>query len=584
VVETRSGGQVVNWDKRTVEDHGLIKMDILGLSTLDILQLCANYIKERHFKTVDFMRLPLDDERVLKAFARGETVGVFQYESGGMRKLLTQLAEGGPLTFEDLVAVTALFRPGPLDAGMCDDYVAIKQGTKTPYYEHPNVRAALEPTMGVIIYQEQVMQICRDVSGFTMTEADHVRKAMGKKDKDKMAEWGEKFVQGAATVSGMGEFQAKALWEKLAGFAAYGFNRSHAVEYAVISWWSMWCKVNYPAEFFAAAMSTVDKDDKLSTLMLDARRCHIEVLPPDINLSTNRIEIRGERELIAPFQAVKGISENASKAIMHLRDLAGGKFNNMAQLEALVTANKMGAKCNKTHRERLEKVGAFHSTDGGPAPTHEDRLKDRLDLMPGFTIDTVKATRAIVADTYVMSRMIRLQEDAKICTACSLAGHKHVASRTGRTPKFMVVFDSPTYAEDKAEKMFEGDMADYFKAALKDAGVSLNDGHYTALVRAMKPKGAKTLTTEQINGCSNFLLQEIDLLKPPVIVAMGSAAVKFFAPGIKGNPSELIGKVVFDSKRDASIVFGLNPGQVFHDPAKVALLETVARKIADLIV
>lgn len=584
VVETRNGSQVVNWDKRTVEDHGLIKMDILGLTTLDILQRCAEYVKVRHFKTIDFLKLPLDDKQVLKNFGAGHTVGVFQYESAGMRRLLTQLQEGGNLTFDDLVAVTALFRPGPLDAGMCDEYVAIKQGKQAPYYEHPNIEAALKPTLGVIIYQEEVMQICRDVAGFNMTEADNVRKAMGKKDAAKMAEYKDKFIAGALAVSGMGDYQAGNLWDKLAGFAAYGFNKSHAVEYAIVSWWSMWCKTYYPAEFFAAAMSVIDDNDKLATLMSDARRVDIEVLPPDINASSGRIEIRGERELVAPFQAVKGISENAANAIVELRRLNGGKIDNMAQLAALVGLHKMGGKCNTAHREKLNRVGAFHSTDGGFPPLHMSRLKDRLELMPGFTVDTVKADRVIINDAFTLSKVIRIAADAQDCTSCSLNGTKHVKPRMGKTPKFMVVFDNPTWQEDKAGQMLEGDNANVFKTALKDAGISANDGYYTALVKAQKTKGQKALTAEQINGCSVHLLAEIEALKPPVIVAMGSAAIRFFAPAIKIAPADLVGKVIFDPKRDASIVFGLSPGQVFFDPSKVTLLETVARKIADLVV
>lgn len=600
VVETRSGGQVTNWDKYTVEDHGLIKMDILGLTTLDILKRCAEYVQVRHFKTIDFLKLPLDDELVLRNFGQGHTVGVFQYESAGMRKLLTSLREGGPLSFDDLAAVTALFRPGPLDAGMCDEYTAIKQGKQLPYYEHPNVEAALKPTFGVIIYQESVMQICRDLSGFTFAEADNVRKAMGKKDPVKMAEYRQKFIDGALSVSAMGDYQAGNLWDKLAGFAAYGFNKSHAYAYTVVSYQSMWLKTYYPAEFFAAAMSIVDDDAKLAALMIDAKRCDIDVLPPDINVSTDRIEIRGERELIAPFQAVKGISESTAASIATLRremikgtaydqdtkthlPAQPGGFTSLANMVAILTALKRGAKCNVAVRSKLERVGAFHSTDGGLAPMDPGRLKDRLELMPGFTVDTVKADRVIVNDAFTVSRIIRIAADADACSKCDLKGSTHVRSRMGKTPKFMVVFDVPSWQEEKAGQMLEGDNAAAFKAALKDAGISANHGYYTSLIKAAKPKGQKMLTTDQINACSGYLLEEIEVLKPPVIVAMGSAAIKFFAPTIKGNPSDLIGKVVFDPKRDASILFGLNPAQVFFDPSKVVLLETVARKIAELI-
>ena len=188
---------VVSWDKTIVEDWGLIKMDILGLSTLDVLRFATRYIRERHGKRINLLKVRLDDEEVLRAFGKGETVGVFQFEGAGMRKLLKDLATRAPLTFEDITAATALYRPGPIDAGLVDQFVAVKQGKMYPEYDHPTVEPALKETYGVITYQEQVMQVCRDLAGFTMTEADHIRKAMGKKDKEKMATYGEQFVAGA---------------------------------------------------------------------------------------------------------------------------------------------------------------------------------------------------------------------------------------------------------------------------------------------------------------------------------------------------------------------------------------------------
>lgn len=581
-VETRSGSQVVTWDKRTVESWGLIKIDILGLSTLDILAVGAQYVAERHGKKIDYLKLRLDDAKVLQAFSAGDTVGIFQFESAGMKRLLRELGLSGKLEFEDLVATTALFRPGPLDAGLCDQYIQIKQGIRPISYDHPSMENALKATYGVLIYQEQVMQICRDVAGFTMTEADNVRKAMGKKDAAKMAEYQEKFTEGAKSVSGMSVLVAESLWKTIEGFAAYAFNRSHSVEYSVISWWGMWLKTYYPAEFYAAAMSVIDNEDKLTPLVMDARSKGIQVLPPDINGSTNRIEIRSDTELLAPFQAVKGISEDSAKAITELRTLVGG-FTSRAHAEEMIEKHKYGRKFNSRARDRLETVGGFFSTDGGLPPMDTKRLKDRLENMPGFTVDAVKAERGITNDAPAISRIIRLVEETKGCTGCTLKGTKHAAPRMGKTPKFMVVFDSPTWQEEKAGKMLEGDGAAYLKAALKDAGLSANDGYWTALVKATKAKGQKMLTNEQINGCSGYLTREIEILKPPVIVAMGSNAVRFLAPDFKGNPADLVGKVVFDPKLDASIVFGINPAQIAFDPSKVTLLQTVCATISELV-
>jgi DNA polymerase-3 subunit alpha len=197
VVETRGESPVVNWDKRVVEDFGLIKMDLLGLSTLDTLDICRTYVKERHGITIDYLKLPLDDKLTMDAFSRGDTTGVFQLESSGMKNLLRNLAKGGALTFEDITAATALYRPGPMDSGLMDDFVAIKQGYKSISYDHPNLENALKDTYGVIVYQEQVMQAARDLAGYSMAEADKLRKIIGKKQKDEMAEQKGKFVAGA---------------------------------------------------------------------------------------------------------------------------------------------------------------------------------------------------------------------------------------------------------------------------------------------------------------------------------------------------------------------------------------------------
>lgn len=198
VVETRSSSAVVCWDKRTVEDFGLVKLDILGLSTLDVLFIAAGYVKDRHGVEVDYLKLPLEEDDIMDAFGRGETTGVFQFESGGMRRLLKDLAKGGRLTFEDITAATALYRPGPMDSGLLDDYVAIKQGIRTPSYDHPCLEDVLSDTYGVVIYQEQTMALSRTLCGFTATEADNLRRAIGKKDLKKMAEMKPRFVEGAS--------------------------------------------------------------------------------------------------------------------------------------------------------------------------------------------------------------------------------------------------------------------------------------------------------------------------------------------------------------------------------------------------
>lgn len=581
VVETRSGGlPCVNWDKRVVEDWGLIKMDVLGLSTLDVLEIAKSYIKDRHGVTIDYTSLPLEESDVMEAFGRGDTTGVFQFESPGMKGLLRNLAMGGKLTFEDITAATALYRPGPMDSGLMDDFVQIKQGMKLPFYDHPSMEPALKDTYGVMVYQEQVMQIARDLSGFSLAEADHLRKAMGKKDKEKMAEQRDKFVKGAETTSGMDKRTAEDLFDKIEAFAGYGFNRSHAVEYSIISYWTMWVRVRYPAEYFAACLS-IAKEEKLPGLVTDARKYGIEILPPDINKSSDKFTIPDNDHILAPFSAVKGVSEMTARRIVALRDGAGGVFKDEEQFRSM--AAERGSKVNIRVVENLNLVGALVPIQpAGTLPArHLDRRKDQTMLMPGLIIDAVKSSReADLGNKFLRTKIVHLVQDYKDCKDCDLAGQIHPIVRAKTKVKFMVVTDSPTWQEEQEQRMLEGDSADFVKRAIKSAGLSPHDGYFTSLVKAKK--NDKFLTNGQINGCRKWLEKEIELIKPAIIVALGSAAVKNFVPGAK-NVAELAGKVIYDPKLDANIVCGINPVQLVFDPTKEEILETVFEKVAEIL-
>jgi DNA polymerase-3 subunit alpha len=587
VVETHRGEPVVNWDKVFVEDLGLVKMDVLGLSTLDVIGLALKYIEQRHRITIDMTTLPLDDPKTLDSFAEGQTVGVFQFESSGMRTLLKDLGMGGKLTFEDLAAATSLYRPGPKDSGLLDDYVAIRQGLKRPYYEHPNMIPALETTGGVMVYQEQVMQITRDLCGFSAAEADAARKAMGKKDKDKMEALRAKFVAGAQSHSGMESRPANGLFDKIMNFAAYAFNRSHAVEYSVISYWTMWLKVNYPAEFYAAGL-TILGDDKLEGLVRDARKREIEVMPPRINTSTQRFEIidglkeRSEKlpnaVLIAPFSRVKGISENTAQSILEARNKAG-KFLSRKHLEGIVNRTKV----NVRHRDALDKVGAFHGIEPGSLPPlHPDRRKDQMALMPGLIIDMVKADRAIVTGEAIKNILIsEVVRPVQSCKGCSLSGGVHPMPRLGAKAKFMVVTDCPNYSEEAENKMFSGKASGFLREALNSAELKAADAYFTSLVKS--PKSGKLLSNEQINGCAGYLMKEIEILKPPVILALGSSTVNYLVPGLKGGVQEHTGRVHYNPKLDANIVIGFNPAMIAFDSSKQTALNEILATVAELV-
>lgn len=583
VIETHRGEPVVNWDKVFVEDLGLVKMDVLGLSTLDVIGMAQKYIAESKGSELDLLHMPLDDEETMAAFAKGDTIGVFQFESSGMRNLLKDLGLGGKLTFEDLAAATSLYRPGPKDSGLLEDYVAIRQGLKRPYYEHENMKPALETTGGVMVYQEQVMQITRDLCGFSAAEADAARKAMGKKDKEKMEKLRVKFVDGAKSHSGMAEPIANALFDKIMNFAAYAFNRSHAVEYSVISYWTMFLKTHFPVQFYAATL-TVLGEDKIEGLVRDARKRGIEIMPPRVNMSTQRFEIISEglkdlkAVLIAPFNRIKGVSENTGQVILEARKRVG-KFTSKAHFEASVNKTK----CNKLHREALDKVGAFANIEPGQLPAlHPDRRKDQMTLMPGLIIDMVKADRHIVVADEIKKMLItEVVRPCQTCRNCSLSGGVHPVPRLGAKAKFMVVTDCPNYSEEAENKMFSGKASGFLKNAMALADLKASDGYFTSLVKS--PKSEKMLTNEQINGCIGYLKREIEILKPPVILVLGSATLSQLVPGLKGGILENQGRVHYDSKLDANIVIGFNPASIAFDSSKQQALNDLLQLVSELV-
>ena len=578
VVETRKGGQMCNWDKSVVEDFGLVKLDVLGLSNLDVLSLCKEYIYERHGIEIDYEDVPLDDPKILKAFGQGRTNAIFQFESGGFKSLLKSLAQEQELTFEDLSAATALFRPGPIDAGLLEQYVSVKQGDRLEQYPHPLTEPALKETAGVMVYQEQVMQIARDLSGFSMTEADILRKAIGKKDANLMATMGEKFIKGAMD-SGMSQNQAEDLWDDILGFAAYSFNKSHSVAYTMISYLTMWLKIKYPSEFFAASMSIL-KEEKLPGLVRDCDAAGVLIVPPDINLSTHRFEIgfdkqRDKQTLVIPFQRLKGLSTKAVDAIIEAREKrleekGSTQFTSKQEFLDMVAKRT----CNIRVQTALDEVGAFASVEPDQIPAlHPDRVKDQKIKLPGLISQEVKADRKIDVSPFVRIELEKLYLESATCCESYKRNpvvRPYLAEKIA--PKFMVVTDAPNYGEEQAGNMMTGKACKDVEAAYKAAGLKKSEGYFTSVSKMMKPKGDKKLPPQMIMDFGPILLKEIDLLKPPVIVALGNEAARFLLPDLKGGWEEIAGTTHYDVKLDCTIVIGCNPAMVYFDPERLNII------------
>ncbi len=317
-------GAVTQFDKDDVEAAGLVKFDFLGLRTLTIIDWAVKAINRRRGAAgeapLDIAALPLDDAPTYELFARGDTVAVFQFESRGMRELLKRAR---PDRFEDIIALAALFRPGPLGSGMDKDWTARKHGEAEVTYPHPLLEPVLGPTYGVIVYQEQVMQIAQVLAGYSLGGADLLRRAMGKKKPEEMAKERAKFEAGCAE-RGIDPKVATPIFDLMEKFAEYGFNKSHSAAYALVAYQTAWLKKHYPAEFMAATLSSdMDNTDKVVTFLDEARAMGLAVAPPHVNRSGYMFEAASPTAISYGLGAVKGVGHGACEAIVAERRRAG---------------------------------------------------------------------------------------------------------------------------------------------------------------------------------------------------------------------------------------------------------------------
>ena len=334
------------------EAAGLVKFDFLGLKTLTVLEKTVAFIADRG-EQIDLLNLPLADAKTFDMLSRGDTVGIFQLEGSGMREALRGLK---PDAFEDIVALVALYRPGPMEN--IPRYINCKHGRERPDYLHPQLEGILKETFGVIIYQEQVMQIAQVLSGFNLGAADILRRAMGKKNKAEMASQRDAFIKGAVA-RGVDAGQAEQIFDLVDKFAGYGFNKSHAAAYALVAWQTAYLKANYPVEFMAASMSLDSGNtDKLNLFRQDLERMGIKVLPPDINRSGADFTVEtlpdGTRAVRYALAAVRNVGQQAMEAVVAER-AASGPF-----ADAFEFANRVGAAgVNRRQLESLVRAGAF---------------------------------------------------------------------------------------------------------------------------------------------------------------------------------------------------------------------------------
>ena len=347
---------VTQFDKNDVETAGLVKFDFLGLRTLTIIQWAIDMIKEGKNVDVDISAIPLEDPKSFRTLQNAETTAVFQLESRGMKELIKRLK---PDCFEDIIALVALFRPGPLQSGMVDNFIDRKHGREEisypdAEYQHECLKEILEPTYGIILYQEQVMQIAQEMAGYSLGGADLLRRAMGKKKPEEMAKQRGTFAEGAKG-NNIDPDLAMKIFDLVEKFAGYGFNKSHSAAYALVSYQTLWLKVHYPAEFMAAVMSAdMDNTDKIVMLVDECERMGIEILPPDLNAGKYKFTVDSEGRIVYGIGAIKGVGEGPIEAIIEARETQGA-FKDLFDFCAKIDIKRV----NKRVLEKLVLAGAM---------------------------------------------------------------------------------------------------------------------------------------------------------------------------------------------------------------------------------
>ncbi len=471
--EEGGGGVVTQFDKNDVESVGLVKFDFLGLRTLTIIDWALGLIRQATGAEVDINHIPLDDKQSFDLLKACQTTAVFQLESRGMKELIKRLQ---PDCFEDIIALVALFRPGPLQSGMVDDFINRKQGRAKVEYPHPALETILKPTYGVIVYQEQVMQIAQELAGYTLGGADLLRRAMGKKKPEEMAKQRDIFITGA-TERGVAPEVSSPIFDLMEKFAEYGFNKSHSAAYALVSYQTAWLKAHYPAAFMAATMSAdMDSTDKVVPLIDECNAMGLKVQPPNVNASGYKFAVQDAKTIVYGLGAIRGAGEGAIGAIVE-ENQRGGPFKdlfdlcrrvdlkkvNRRVLEALITAGaldtigpnratlmqalpqalKLAEQDSANHRAGVADLFGFDEPDGGaggatsyleqPEWDDERRLQGEKDVL-GLYLTGHPIDRFLSELQHMVSYRLKELRPTQKKQAVTVAG-LIIASRTMNTKK-----------------------------------------------------------------------------------------------------------------------------------------------------
>jgi DNA polymerase-3 subunit alpha len=421
------GDVTSQYDMKGLEDLGLLKLDFLGLRNLTVIDNALKLIKDGG-KDIDIENIPFDDQTVYKLFTKGLTIGVFQFESSGMREFLKKLK---PTVIEDLIAMNALYRPGPMNN--IDDFIKRKHGKKEIQYLHPSMENILKETYGIIVYQEQVMQIANEIAGFSLAEADIMRRAMGKKIKKLMDELKVKFIDGAQKKNNIEPEVAKQIYELIEKFAEYGFNKSHSTAYAYVAYQTAWLKTHFPAEFMSANLtSEMSNIDRVVILINECRKMKIDVNPPDVNVSSIEFRPVNNNTISFGLNAIKNVGTKALEQIIESRK-DKKRYKSVFDFTANVTLKAV----NKKVLESLIMSGAMDSLEGNRAQKFNEievalkygqseqdaKLKNQVDLFGGAAGSTSNQSMVPTLNNIEEWPESKMLENEKEVLGMYISGH-----------------------------------------------------------------------------------------------------------------------------------------------------------------
>lgn len=605
---SRSNLIVSNWDMEDSEYMGLMKLDVLGLNTLSILNEAKNLIKQNKNQEIIFEKIPIDDQEIYKDIANGYTIGIFQMNTWSVTKLAKEIKADN---FTQLSDIIALVRPGPANSGQTDIYIKRKNGSAW-IPKHPLYEKITEKTFGVIIYQEQVMEVINKVAGLSYSTADKIRKIISKKGTTKdFIQYKNSFMEGCIKQKILSNKEAESFWQELQSHARYSFNFSHSISYAMLGYWTAWVKHYFPTEFICASL-THGSTDKKEEMIDEAYRLGLQVVLPQVGISDAYKWIVKENKLYCPFIEIKGIGEKTALNCVDFKrtEIQEKKKKNATGLiqPFFTTGEEKKKRAEKAKQkskleQMLESIGAFGNEPSEDISKYFSfKIKNsKKDMNPnlikkiGFTPseeDMSKWLTLDIPERYALSLTkegnylgpLSTKQEFHECFNCELGKECFSGPVTPSAGRYNIIIygEAPGREEDEQGRGFIGRAGkDMLWPELKKYDLKREDFYISNICKCY-PSISKTPSKEHIKICKNWLKEEIENINPCLILAFGNTAIKAFT-GREGGITELSGKTEWSEEFNCWIAWCLHPAAVLHNPNNKTAFENGVKNFSEKI-